>query len=56
MQISGKDLTPEVILQVAANDIESGLQKSAGLSKAKRLNRLLIWRITFKTEGFPRNG
>lgn len=35
LEISGDDLTPEVILQVAADDIESGLQKPAGLTKAK---------------------
>jgi DNA-3-methyladenine glycosylase II len=35
LETSGNNLTPEVILQVAAEDIESGLQKPAGLTKAK---------------------
>jgi DNA-3-methyladenine glycosylase II len=35
LETSGNDLTPAVILQVAADDIESGLQKPAGLTKAK---------------------
>jgi DNA-3-methyladenine glycosylase II len=35
LETSGNDLTPEVILQITADDIESGLQKPGGLSKAK---------------------
>ena len=35
LEISGNDLTPEMILQVAAGDIEFKLQKPAGLTKAK---------------------
>jgi hypothetical protein len=35
LEISGNDLTPAVILQMAAFDIESKLQITAGLTKAK---------------------
>jgi hypothetical protein len=35
LEISGNDLTPAVILQMAAFDIESKLPKPAGLTKAK---------------------